>query len=254
MSSMAGALAVPPFYQMPRQMLHGPGQALYDPSLVVPPPPPPPMTSPSDQYRPASHRLNANAKAWQPSGDQTTMDTSASNGILPVAPPPPPAEAPTAGVMASIPNSFRSQFEVMLDSVKQALSSCAPVTGVDISEDSWGRGMTITAWMKCEENGNHGRRARDRNEANFQEIVKLGKKALLASAEKSESAYVQGYKKEPFGFSDNGFSAVLAGMFDSNKACWDMFSKGFCRREFDCRWQHPACHLPIQLEVRPARD
>lgn len=98
--------------------------------------------------------------------------------------------------------------------------------------------MKVVAWMRRQESGG---RARD-------QVLKYAKDALMRSAAQSESVYVIGYNNRPFTMTENGFAAQLGGMFDENKACWDMFTKGHCRQR-DCHRQHPACLLPIHVEI-----
>lgn len=262
--------AAPPnptvFYQMPLSS-PGPGQALpvlpqqqaYGDQRPPPPPPlagsqppPPPVDGTgSHGYQPTSarHRLNANAKAWQPGGTgapTTVPTTMPNNGNVVLAVPPPPP-APSQDVLASVPNGFRTQFEAVLDATKQALKSNKTVLGVDIFESTgtWDRGMSVVVWQREDKGG------KDRDQ-----ILKLAKDALLQGAANSECVYVMGYKNRHYGFtsSEFGFTTVLGGMFDESKACWDLFRTGHCRREWDCRWQHPACKLPINVEIRRARS
>jgi len=177
------------------------------------------------------------------------------NEMAAMLPPPPPA--PTTGVLSSIPNGFRTQFEAILESTKQALKHNSRVVAVDIYESAgqWGRGMSMVVYTRREDAYPKERDAHFKtSKASIEEIRKIATGALLKGAEHSKGVYVMGYKDKPFTHSQNGFNATLGGMFDSTKACWDMFSKGCCNREWDCRWQHPACTLPIQMEVRRSHD
>jgi len=235
------------FYQIQPDALPSPmiqNQVFGDQNFVAPPPPPPPPVGPGKYQIMTQHRLNANAKAWQPGTPMPVSAERDNNGMPAAVPPPPPA--PTA--ISSLPKPYQAQVESIVESAKKALSNSSAIASVDIHESSisWNReycqGLTITAWQ-AQDIGGKGR----------DQILKLAKNALLKGAEHSESVYVLGYGAKPFTTCDFGFHTVLGGMYDQSKACWDCFSKGSCKREWDCRWQHPACQLPIKVEIRTSR-
>jgi hypothetical protein len=135
----------------------------------------------------------------------------------------------------------------MLDSTKQALSNTTGVVGVDVFEapGPWGRGVTVCAWMQHEDIASGRQQALERIQKN-----------LIKSAENSESVYVLGYQSRPFTHTEFGCAAVLGGMHDETKACWDVYTKGYCRRERasqTCRWQHPSPQVPVHIEVRKSQ-
>jgi hypothetical protein len=139
--------------------------------------------------------------------------------------------------------------QALLDNVQQAFAKYSSIASVDVFDASgtWGRGPTICAWMRAE----------DYNTKEREQVLKDAKDLILKIADRSESIYVLGYQQKPFSYTDNGFQAMLGGMHDDTKACWDVFAKGCCRREqanLPCRWQHPVCQLPINIEIRQARD
>lgn len=136
-----------------------------------------------------------------------------------------------------------------MDSAKEALHNHSSIISVDVFDatSQWGRGTTICAWMRAEE---YGSKERD-------QVLKETKDLFLRTADRSESVYVLGYQQKPFIPTDYGFVAMMGGMHDENKACWDIFARGFCRREQanqPCKWQHPACQLPINVEIRQFRE
>jgi hypothetical protein len=173
------------------------------------------------------------------------MPSQGGASMMPVVPPPPPAQ-PTS-VWDGVQPKFRFQFEALLKSTKQALQNSHGVVGVEVFENSssMGKNMTIVAWAQREElqvQGTH------------EQICKHAKDAINRFSENSQGTYVMGYKYRPFSQTEFGFATTLGGMQDEKQACWDMFTKGSCRREWDCRWQHAACLLPIQVEVRPSQE
>jgi len=174
------------------------------------------------------------------------MPSAGANAMMPVVPPPPLANA--TSVWDGVQPKFRFQFENLLNATKQALSNAPGILGVDMFENSgaMSQNMTIVAWA----------RRKERTSIEHEQILKLAKDSIMRAAENSSGAYVMGYKQRPFSPTDYGFSAVLGGMADEKQACWDMFMKGSCRREYsgDCRWQHAACLLPIQVEVRHSQQ
>jgi hypothetical protein len=151
--------------------------------------------------------------------------------------------------LAAIPAKYRTQLQDFLDTTKQALIEYSSIASVDVFDGSshWGRGTTICAWMRAED---YSAKERD-------QVLKDTKDLIMRTAEHSNSIYVLGYQQKPFSHTDYGFVTMLGGMNDDSKACWDMFSKGYCRREQSnqiCRWQHPACQLPVNIEIRQARE
>mmetsp|Transcript_56466 Transcript_56466/g.104553 ORF Transcript_56466/g.104553 Transcript_56466/m.104553 type:complete len:300 (+) Transcript_56466:253-1152(+) len=81
-------------------------------------------------------------------------------------------------------------------------------------------------------------------------ILTEAKNALLQGAAESKSIFVIGYDAWPFLQTPYGFSAVLGAMEDERQACWDFFSTGTCSRQGKCRWRHPVCKRPVEVEVR----
>jgi len=88
--------------------------------------------------------------------------------------------------------------------------------------------------------------------AQKEQLLSAAKAALLRAAERSQSCYVVGYGRAPFVSSPLGFSALLANVDDSSKACWDLLQHGFCEYEGCCRRQHPATRATLNVMVVPA--
>jgi len=126
-----------------------------------------------------------------------------------------------------------------MEAAKSALHNSAGVVGVEVFEGptSCGQGWTLVAWLHPEE-------------SNKDQALQAAKDALMRGAETSENVYVMGYLQKPFTLTESGFTGMLGGMYDESRACWDVFTKGFCRRESICRWQHPVCQTAISVEVR----
>mmetsp|Transcript_14333 Transcript_14333/g.26603 ORF Transcript_14333/g.26603 Transcript_14333/m.26603 type:complete len:386 (-) Transcript_14333:137-1294(-) len=204
-----------------------------------------------DQYQ--AHRLNSNAKAWQPTVGPAAPPTVPMAMTTMVPPPPPPGAPPPAtgpppagvcGVCEPVASpgashNFRRQFEALMEAAKSALHNSAGVVGVEVFEGltSCGQGWTLVAWLHPEE-------------SNKDQALQAAKDALMRGAETSENVYVMGYLQKPFTLTESGFTGMLGGMYDESRACWDVFTKGFCRRESICRWQHPVCQTAISVEVR----
>jgi len=81
-------------------------------------------------------------------------------------------------------------------------------------------------------------------------LLSLAKNALFEATNNSNNVYIMGYAAKPFTTKSQGFVSILGDMPDESKACWDLYSKGFCCRERECRWQHPQCLTPINVMLK----
>jgi hypothetical protein len=78
----------------------------------------------------------------------------------------------------------------------------------------------------------------------------MAKSALFNATNNSNTVYIMGYAAKPFMARSRGFVVMLGDMQDESVACWDLYSKGSCRHDCACRWQHPECLVPINVVVK----
>lgn len=143
-------------------------------------------------------------------------------------------------VLAMIPRLFQSQFQDLFKTAEQELSQIKLVKSAKSVEASglWGKGVTIVGTM-CPKDAIKGKA----------EVLKSMQQVLLQSAEKSKSIYVMGYELMPFTPTEHGFAAMLAGIRNTDFACGELLTQGFCQHGARCARQHPSCMVPIYIEI-----
>lgn len=82
-------------------------------------------------------------------------------------------------------------------------------------------------------------------------LAALAKNMLFNATNNSTTLYIMGYAVNPFITKLDGFVTVLGDMREESKACWDLYSKGICSRDCECRWEHPECLMPINVVFKP---
>lgn len=73
------------------------------------------------------------------------------------------------------------------------------------------------------------------------------KEAMLANTSRSTGVFLIGCKQTPFLAKQQGFTATLGEMRDETRACWSMYSTGFCKRAGACRWKHPQTSVSVDV-------
>jgi hypothetical protein len=86
-----------------------------------------------------------------------------------------------------------------------------------------------------------------------EELLRHAKEALSGTANSSEGIYMMGNNAKPFLSKPEGFVTVLGDMRAETRACWDLYSSGFCRRECACRWEHPTCLVPVSVVIKSSK-
>lgn len=217
-------------------------------------PAPPMMETYQVHLASQQQRLNSNAKAWQPTAAAPASPPAVPMAMPAMVPPPPPPGAPPPASVPSLAgacglcdaiaesgtsHNFRRQFEALMEAAKSALQNAIGVVGVEVFEGPTprGQGWTLVAWLHSKEGNNKD------------QALQATKDALMHAAESSENVYVMGYLQKPFTLTESGFTGMLGGMYDESSACWDIFTRGSCRRESICRWQHPVCQMAINVKV-----
>mmetsp|Transcript_19989 Transcript_19989/g.46028 ORF Transcript_19989/g.46028 Transcript_19989/m.46028 type:complete len:303 (-) Transcript_19989:141-1049(-) len=146
----------------------------------------------------------------------------------------PQAASPQGPV--SLKKTYDLQCKHVVDFAREAISQSGYTTKVEMNSSK--SGWSIVAWVLpqflC-----------------FVDIILTdAKNALLQGAAESSSMFVIGYDAWPFLPTANGFSAALGAMEDEQQACWDFFTTGTCSRQGRCRWHHPFCQTPVEVEVK----
>jgi hypothetical protein len=86
-----------------------------------------------------------------------------------------------------------------------------------------------------------------------EELLKHAKEVLAGTVNSTDVIYMMGNNAKPFQAKPEGFVTVLGDMRAENKACWDLYSSGACRRECACRWEHPKCLVPVSVLIKPSK-
>lgn len=81
-------------------------------------------------------------------------------------------------------------------------------------------------------------------------MLAFAKQALLDTSARLGVVDVIGRTAKPFAPKSNGFVAVIGEMQPENKICWDYYSSGFCRKGCACKWEHPACQIPVSVHIK----
>lgn len=81
-------------------------------------------------------------------------------------------------------------------------------------------------------------------------LLTLAKNAIFGACSNNDMLYIMGYATKPFTSKEHGFVTVLGDMQDESRVCWDLYSKGCCTRDGQCRWEHPECLMPMNVVVK----
>lgn len=117
--------------------------------------------------------------------------------------------------------------------VVERAASCARVEAVNRSSKGW------TIELTPEETGT----------LKGDYVLALAKHAFLSHSCEDHGLYMLGYAAKPFISRPNGFVVVLGNVAAEKRLCWDFYSKGFCRKGCDCKWEHPTCSTPINITL-----
>lgn len=138
---------------------------------------------------------------------------------------------------------FTQQVADLATAVTTTLRECSYADQVEafVNEDCQGWNIEVTA---KEELSSHR-----------EYLTTLAKNILFSGTSKSNTLYIMGYAAKPFITKAEGFVTILGDMQDESRACWDLYSKGSCCRECECRWEHPECFMPIKVvfKARPSQ-
>lgn len=139
---------------------------------------------------------------------------------------------------AQLMQAFRQEVAAIAMMVTATLGGCAYADKVEAFENKGCLGWTIEVTPK--------------EEMKLQKecLLSLAKNALAGATRDSNTVYTMGYAAKPFFSKPDGFVTILGDMHDEAKACWDLYSKGFCTRDCNCRWQHPKCLMPFNIVVK----
>jgi len=135
--------------------------------------------------------------------------------------------------------SFKQQVADLAMAVTATLRACSYADQVEAFVDPDRQGWKIEVTAK-EELCQHK-----------EYLAALAKNMLFNGTNDSTTLYIMGYAVNPFITKTDGFVTVLGGMQDESKACWDLYSKGICSRDCECRWEHPECLMPINVVFKP---
>jgi hypothetical protein len=91
---------------------------------------------------------------------------------------------------------------------------------------------------------------KEHSPAHNDHMMTLAKSAVLTATSTSKFVRLLGKSAKPFLPKSGGFVAMLGDMQAENRACWDFYSLGSCRRECACRWEHPTCLIPVIFTVK----
>jgi len=189
---------------------------------------------------------------WCDSNDAADDDEQKSVPVLPlartklsskaVAWTPSPMIPVMLSVLATIPTMFRDQFQALSKSAEATMSGSKLIKSVRAVEGPglWGQGLTIVGTMCPKEMRSGGK----------DEVLSLVQNGLLLRAAKSKNAYVLGYRFMPFTPTEHGSAAMIAGMLSEGWACQDILTQGFCSQGGLCSRRHPACMVPIYIEIK----
>jgi len=138
-------------------------------------------------------------------------------------------------------HDFKQQIAELAMTVTATLSQSPYAERAEAVKQKDDQGWTIEVVAKgssCEELISHK-----------EDLLSVAKEALFGATSISKDVYILGYAAKPFVCRSMGFVTMLGNMHDESKACWDLYSKGFCHRDCACRWEHPECLAPINVVV-----
>lgn len=133
--------------------------------------------------------------------------------------------------------AYRQQFSAVVAAVKETLSYSDHVLDVQATDGTQDWSLVL--------------KVRVEDFPYTAKVLRTAQDELLRAAEQSHCVYIMGYCTKPFEQTASGFVATFGAMADESSACWDIFSKGFCRRQGqgECRWQHPMCTAVVEVKV-----
>jgi len=187
---------------------------------LAPPPAPPPEDSNHDTGQslagrsPVRSALNSRAKAWSPTS--------------------------TAAAAGHRLQTFQAECQIVMNEIKAGVRHIHGGMDVELQWDGLsGRNSICKLTALCPE-GLWG----------FTEHVKVAAQDVVVGAtDRSASVCLIGGNRAPLVAEPQGFRAVFGEMRDKTRACWSMYSLGFCRRGGACRWKHPQAIVSFQFTV-----
>lgn len=81
-------------------------------------------------------------------------------------------------------------------------------------------------------------------------LLSLAKRAIFEATKSCKDVYILGHSAKPFIAKPNGFVTLVANLEDESKACWGLYNQGFCNRGTACRFEHPACVVPVNVVIK----
>jgi hypothetical protein len=188
----------------------------------------------------ARTKLNAKAAMWAP---QATLVTPVVVEVMPPPPPPPPVDEGAMMWRVGKPKNdewlqmWKNTAADVVAKMSLALGDNSCVTRVECNKNKDGQGWTVIA--------------RSNMDAyyQFERLQTIAKEALLQAAEETPSLYIMGHRRLPFQPTPMGFYANLGTMTNTKKACWDVYSKGFCPRSCTCTWEHPIQMMTVNVMI-----
>jgi len=143
--------------------------------------------------------------------------------------------------LASDVDAFQQEIAAVAKGVTTILQNSACVERVEALMDTGdSSGHTFPGWtiqvMVADDTSPHA-----------QDLLTLAQNALFGATACSKNVYIMGYAATPFMPRPNGFVAMLGDMQNEAGACWDLYSLGVCRKDWECRWQHPGCLVPLNV-------
>jgi len=134
--------------------------------------------------------------------------------------------------------AFRQEVTALAMMITATLGGCAYADNVEARENKGCIGWTIEVTPKEE------------MKMQREYFLTLAQNALFGATKDSNTVYIMGYAAKPFFSKPNGFVTILGDMQDESRACWDLYSKGFCTRDCACRWEHPECFMPLNIVIK----
>lgn len=133
---------------------------------------------------------------------------------------------------------FKQEIADLVMAVMGMLTECTYAERVEAVRNKDSQGWTIEV-MPAEELATHK-----------DYLLNLAKSALFSTTGASNTVYIMGYASKPFFSKSQGFMTILGDMQDEARACWDLYSKGFCSKDCACRWAHPECYMPLNVVIK----
>lgn len=149
-------------------------------------------------------------------------------------PPPTPPEAMPEAWIASDP--FELEVFSIVNTVMAVLVATGLVVSADIVRDA-GR-ITIPVVISSHDSWV------------AESLLSCAKQGIVESTRQACScAHLLGKCRTPLLRSRQGFQVTLGTMEDPNRACWDLYRDGWCRRGSCCHWKHPERSIQIEVAI-----